>query len=199
MFYFDIILFNIFSCLTNIPLVSFGLFFFTYFIFCRNFDCFLFRRLLAPTLTLCMVCESACLLVYVTKMYLHNRRRTLEDFKTKNKNTNLPQQRRLPRAPNRMSFFFLVGVTIQDFSRDIWYCSCCFRWWFWRHLEHVRTVLKRNTLCQTSATSTPSKRLPKNVPLSQICECAVTGKKHLEKKGHRRFWLSLPPRPVLSI
>lgn len=62
------------------------------FLFCREtlilLFLFFFSRLLAPTLTLCMVCESACLLVYVTKkkkekMYLHNRRRTLEDLKAK--------------------------------------------------------------------------------------------------------------------
>lgn len=69
---------------------------------------FLFCRLLAPTLTLCMVCESACLLVYVIKMYLHNRRRTLEDLKTQ----NLPRQ--LPREHQAGWFFFLSGVqTIQ--------------------------------------------------------------------------------------
>lgn len=59
-----------------------------------------------------MVCESACLLVYVTKMYLHNRRRTLEDFKTKKKKDKkneeekqtLRRWRRLLRAPNRTVF-----------------------------------------------------------------------------------------------
>lgn len=47
---------------------------FIFFYFVETFYSF-FCCLLAPTLTLCMVCESACLLVYVTEMYLHNRRR----------------------------------------------------------------------------------------------------------------------------
>ena len=44
-------------------------FIFLEFYFVENFNTTLkfFCRLLAPTLTLCMVCESACLLVYVTK------------------------------------------------------------------------------------------------------------------------------------
>lgn len=128
--------------------------------------CF-FCRLLAPTLTLCMVCESACLLVYVTKMYLHNRRRTLEDFwkkkKKQLKKTKPPTA--TPKSTRQGDFLPLwCANNSKDFVqmtplRNIWYCS----YWvsfpisdfnMFQHLQHVWTVLKRNMLCQTSATST---------------------------------------------
>lgn len=126
------------------------------------FSCF-FCRLLAPTLSLCMVCESACLLVYVTKMYLHNRRRTLEDLK-KIKIKKPPMA--TPKSTRQDSFLPLwCANNSKDFVqmtplRNIWYC---FYWSLFpisdfnliQHLQHVWTVLKRNMLCQASATLTP--------------------------------------------
>lgn len=184
--------------------------------FCRNFSIALrFYRLLAPTLSLCMVCESACLLVYVTKkMYLHNKW-TLEDFKKKiEKNYNKKkskQTKTLPRAPDRTCFFLLwcANKLEKDFVqttplRNIWYC---FYWILFpisdfnmiQHLRHhVWTVLKRNVLCQASATFThlqdkktkqnTQKTFPKNVPLSKTFWASQKQDRFwFGKKGHRRF------------
>lgn len=184
-----------------------------FFFFCRNFNTMFFCRLLAPTLTLCMVCESACLLVYVTKMYLHNRRRTLEDFWKKKRKKKPPTA--TPKSTMQGGFLPLwCANNSKDFVqmtplRNIWYCS------YWisfpisdfnmiQHLQHVWTVLKRNMLCQTSATSTPYKDSPKECSSFKDFWAGTVEKCRLRKRfGENKkgivVWLSHPPRPVLYI
>lgn len=171
-----------------------------------------FYCLLAPTWSLCMVCESACLLVYVTekkKMYLHNKW-TLEDFKRRQKMTF--QKKKATPASSKLDGFSAalpVQTTQQDFVRTtplryIWYC---FYWLLFpmsdfnmtRHLGHVWTVLKRNVLCQASATFTPSRQKSKGLlqrmfvflrPL-RVTKNNTKFKRlkrfRFGEKGHRRF------------
>lgn len=152
-----------------------------------------------------MVCESACLLVYVTKMYLHNRRRTLEDFKTKKgkkkrkkKKQTLQRWRRLLRAPNRTVFLplwclkdstekhlilFLL-IPMSDFSGTYIMYGLC-----WKRRRALPNLCFIHTLRNT-------KKTPKECSsFADLWACVVTGK---EKKGIV-VWLSLPPRPVLSL
>lgn len=135
-----------------------------------------------------MVCESACLLVYVTKMYLHNRRRTLEDFKMKKKQKKKTQTlrrwRRLLRAPNGTVFLLLwcwkdsaeehlvlfLLIPMSDFSGTYMVYGLC-----WKRKHALPNLCYIHTLRNTN-------RLPKNVPLSQICERALLQER---EKGHR--------------
>lgn len=148
-----------------------------------------------------MVCESACLLVYVTeKMYLHNRRRTLEDFKKKKEKGHLP--RYLMRTPGRTFFLFfknlffppsLVRIRLRRLCPEKWVRSFdivpfdyCFRWVVFnltQHLQHVWTVLKRNLLCQVAPFPPWKGRpFPKNVPLSKIFKRPQISDISLEKQ-----------------
>lgn len=119
------------------------------------------------------------------------------------------QTKTLLRAPDRTCFFLLwcANKLEKDFVqttplRNIWYC---FYWLlfpisdfnmiqhFW---HHVWTVLKRNVLCQASATftdlqdkkNTTQKTFPKNVPLSKTFWVSQKQDRFwFGKKGHRRF------------
>lgn len=150
-----------------------------------------------------MVCESACLLVYVTKMYLHNRRRTLEDLKKK----KIKPPTATPMSTRQGGFLPLwCADSSEDFVqmsplRNIWYCS------YWisfprrdfnmtQHLGRVWTVLKRNTLCQTSATFTPYEDSQRMFLFHR--SLSARQETDIDSKGIV-VWLSHPPRPVLYI
>lgn len=129
-----------------------------------------------------MVCESACLLVYVTKMYLHNRRRTLEDFKTKKeKKKKKKKEKHKPSEDGGDSwehqtgrFFFstekhlilFLLIPMSDFSGTYIMYGLC-----WKRKHALPNLCYIHTLRN-------KKRLPKNVPLSQICERALLQKEN---------------------
>lgn len=141
-----------------------------------------------------MVCESACLLVYVTKMYLHNRRRTLEDLKkkkTSHSNSHEHQAGRFSSSvvckqfrrlcPNDSTEKHLISFLMNHFQEVIltWFstydmCGLCY-------------VLQRNTLCQTSATFTPYKDSPKECSSFKDLWTVEKWRISVWFKGHRRF------------
>lgn len=170
---------------------------------------YFFYCLLAPTWSLCMVCESACLLVYVTEKRkcictINEHWRTLKG----DRKWHFTKKRQLLWAANWTAFLLLhlckqLNKTLSKLLH-IWYC---FYWLLFpmsdfnmtQHLGHVWTVLKRNMLCQASATFTPSRQKTKGLlqrmfvflrPLrvaKKQQKVSKTKKFWFGEKGHRRF------------